>query len=85
MNKPFTLIDETERMKYAKAINAIGCEECWFLTECYEERTYCPECAADVRDATELAFVEATTPGANADAMTRYTELAAELKAIEEG
>lgn len=60
-----------------------GCDECWLLTEANEARTYCSECAADIRDATELAFVEATAPGANADAMTRYTELAAELIAME--
>ena len=60
-----------------------GCDECWLLTEANGERAYCPECVADIRDATELAFVEATAPGANADAMTRYTELAAELIAME--
>ena len=60
-----------------------GCDDCAWLTEGFEERTYCPECAADIRDATELAFVEATAPGANADAITRYTELAAELIAME--
>ena len=49
-----------------------GCDDCAWLTEGFEERTYCPECAADIRDATELAFVEATAPGAN-------TELAAEI------
>ena len=63
-----------------------GCDDCAWLTEGFEERTYCEECARDIaelKDAAELAFVEATAPGANADAMTRYTELAAELIAME--
>ena len=63
-----------------------GCDDCAWLTEGFEERTYCEECARDIaelKDATELAFLDATAPGANADAMTSYTELAAELIAME--
>ena len=53
-----------------------NCDECWFLTEANEERTYCPECVADIREATELV--------AEFKAIIREaTELVAELKAME--
>ena len=42
-----------------------GCDDCAWLTEGFEERTYCPECARDIaelKDAAELAFCAMRDP-----------------------
>ena len=42
-----------------------GCDDCAWLTEGFEERTYCEECARDIaelKDAAELAFCAMRDP-----------------------
>ena len=69
-----------------------GCDDCAWLTEGLEERTYCNECAmdiAEVKDAAELAFCAMRDPKIEKysaeyfEAEDAWTAACVELKKLE--
>ncbi len=69
-----------------------GCDDCAWLTEGFEERTYCEECARDIaelKDAAELAFCVMRDPAIDKNSVeyikaeNNWTAACAEIKFME--